>query len=305
MSTSSITDSNSLASNQSLHGVELAEHNKRITLFHELHQSFGEEFFILQNAWDALSIRQIELCGGSAVATTSLGMSAVFGYKDGEKLPFETFILMIECMVKVAKIPLSVDFEAGYGQTPDEICSKVRRLIQLGVVGINIEDADPENPGVLFDPSRQASKIKAIKDLASNLGVPRFFINARTDIYWQKKAIVFSSEGERFENMLKRVRLYEEVGADGIFVPGLTDLSLISKLAKETSLPINVQKGDWPSLKAAKLNGVSRISTGSGMFRSCAETTKKLSSALIENSADGLNSVSSSITYDDINDYFS
>ncbi len=288
----------------SLPSPSLSEHNKKIDLFHDLHNASESKTFVIPNAWDALSAKQMELSGAPAIATTSLGMAATFGYQDGERLPFEKFILMIECMARVISVPLSVDFESGYGKTDDQICSNVKKLIELGVVGINIEDADPENPGTLFEQSLQRSKIESIKKLALDLGCPKFFVNARTDIYWQREAIVFNSEKERFEKLIEIAKLFKEAGADGVFVPGLTDLSLINKLAKEVDLPINVQKGNWSSLEEAKLNGVSRISTGSSLFRLSAETTKVSSSSIQESPESILRMKPSSISYADINNYF-
>ncbi len=129
---------------------------EKATYLHALHAQ--ESIFLIPNAWDALSAKLFEQAGTKAIATTSAGMAAVFGYSDGEQLPQDLLLAMVERIVASINIPVSVDIEAGYGQTPEEICEFVDRLLKAGIVGINLEDADPKNPGVLFSIESQVAK---------------------------------------------------------------------------------------------------------------------------------------------------
>ena len=43
---------------------------------------------------------------------------------------------------------------------------------------------------------------------------------------------------------IERARAYAEAGADGVFVPGLADITLIARLAAASPLALNIMIGD-------------------------------------------------------------
>ena len=90
----------------------------------------------------------------------------------------------------------------------------------------------------------------------------KIFVNARTDAFLLKllSAIDITTE---------RVKVYENAGADGIFVPFIIDEDSIKKVTTATSLPVNVlSTPGLPSFDRLTELGVRRISMGSSMFRS-------------------------------------
>ena len=284
--------------------IAIQNQNKKIEYFHKLHEHETQtKPFVIMNCWDATSAKQMELEGAPAIATTSVGMAATFGFADGEQLPFEIFLFMIQCIMKVITIPLSVDFEAGYGKTNQHICDNIEKLMHAGVVGINIEDCNADT-GTLFDPLLQVEKIRAIKELAKQNNIPHFYVNARTDTYWMKEKLPYETEEARFNDTLYRLQLYKEAGADGIFIPGLTQLELVNRLKQNVNLPINIQNGPW-TLQQAHDSGVSRISTGSNIYRLCIQNTLQVASDILKNPReDTLNMPVASLTYHDVDKYF-
>jgi hypothetical protein len=76
---------------------------------------------LLANAWDALSARIVEEAGFDAVATTSGGVNWVLGYADGEAAPWSEVVAATARMVRVLRVPLTADIEAGYGGTQAEV----------------------------------------------------------------------------------------------------------------------------------------------------------------------------------------
>src|SRR5690606_36333854 len=102
---------------------------------------------------------------------------AIFlGYEDGENITFEQLYYIVKHIRNVAEIPLSVDFEAGYSDDPEQVARYAKELAEIGVVGINIEDGVvKDGKRSLGDSQLMANKIKAIKDLTN------IFINARID----------------------------------------------------------------------------------------------------------------------------
>jgi 2-methylisocitrate lyase-like PEP mutase family enzyme len=226
--------------------------NSLADTFRQLHS--GPRPLLLANAWDAASARLIESAGASAIATTSAGVAWALGYPDGNRLPIRRLADLAANLVRLIRVPLSVDFEAGFSDSPSVVGENVKLLLDAGVVGINIEDGS--NP-----PDQLLSKIEHIKRCASAHGTD-LFVNARTDVYLQGLV----PEDARPMETIARGRRYRQAGADGFFVPALNDPDQIRKIVAEVALPLNVMV--WPGQPAAdalgKL-GVRRLSAGSAI----------------------------------------
>ena len=66
---------------------------------------------------------------------------------------------------------------------------------------------------------------------------------------------------------VERARIYAEAGADGIFAPGLSDITLIARFAETSPLPLNIMVGDTtPPLCVLAEHGVARVSHGPGPY---------------------------------------
>jgi len=55
--------------------------------------------------------------GTPAIATTSAGVGGL-GYRDGHLLPVSEAVAAVGRMARVLKVPLSIDFENGYSDSP-------------------------------------------------------------------------------------------------------------------------------------------------------------------------------------------
>ncbi|WP_267960091.1 isocitrate lyase/phosphoenolpyruvate mutase family protein [Shewanella sp. AS16] len=128
---------------------------------------------LLPNAWDAASAALLQMAGAPAIATSSAALAWSLGYADGGALPRAALLHAVEGIMRVSKVPVSVDIEDGYSHEPRAVAALVADLLALGVVGINLEDGC-RPPALLVD------KIGAIRASASSREV---FINARTDVY--------------------------------------------------------------------------------------------------------------------------
>src|SRR5713226_4075721 len=76
---------------------------------------------VLPNAWDAASARILEQVGFRAIATTSSGVAAALGYPDGQYISRAMLVESVERITRVVSCPVTVDIEAGYGNTLDEV----------------------------------------------------------------------------------------------------------------------------------------------------------------------------------------
>lgn len=208
---------------------------------------------VLFNIWDAGSACAVAEAGAVALATGSASVAGSLGYPDGQGLPFSQLLSVVERIRAVSELPLTVDFEAGYADDVASVADNASRLEALGVAGINIEDGIP--PGTGIRPvAEQARVIAAIRERTS------LFINARTDLFLQHDAD--AHEGLIAEAAERR-KAYAAAGADGFFVPGLTQPDLIRAICAESSLPVNIMKSpSAPSLAQLASLGVARISFG-------------------------------------------
>ena len=257
------------------------------TAFHDLHR--GPVLLRLANAWDVGSARLIERLGAPAIATTSAGVAWAHGYQDGDALPVELVVSTAAALARAVRVPVSVDFEGGYADEPEAVAALAARLIDAGVVGINLEDGGGT-------PDLLCAKISAIQRTASKLGVA-LFINARTDVYL--RGLVPAPA--RVAESIARATRYREAGASGIFVPGVVDAGAIAAIVRDVALPLNVLA--WPGLPAiAELAslGVRRLSAGSAITQAVWGRAAALATAFLDD-ATGAVASDGSMAYGEIN----
>lgn len=223
--------------------------------FNKLHSS--KEILFLGNAWDLLSALTLERVGFKAIGTTSWGIANSFGYTDGELISFERHLGVIKTITANVKIPVTADIEAGYGEDKETIIENVLRTADVGVAGINIEDSLKKQMG-LRTMKEHCNLLSAIRMALDKHGYQGFYINARTDTYFQTKT--------PFYETVNRAKAYVESGASGIFVPGMIDYEEIKEITLAIQAPINVLS--LPGLTNCRVLqelGVRRFSFGNAL----------------------------------------
>ncbi|TCV06476.1 2-methylisocitrate lyase-like PEP mutase family enzyme [Sphingobacterium alimentarium] len=226
----------------------------KYTLFKKLHQQ--PDLLVLGNVWDAHSAKIAQEAGFKALGTSSHAIANAMGYEDGEQISVDEILFVVERIVKAVDIPVSVDFESGYSDKPEEVAKNVKKLVGLGVVGINLEDGQVENgKRVLGDMNLHKQKIEAIKAEEKNI-----FINARVDSYTTKHISALTES-------ITRTKAYAKAGAEGIFVPLIESEEDIKAFLDATSLPLNVfLTPNLPSVQQLNKLGVKRLSHGAKMY---------------------------------------
>jgi 2-methylisocitrate lyase-like PEP mutase family enzyme len=241
-----------------------------------------KEILVLLNSWDVGSSKLIEASGYKAIATTSMGIAASLGYPDRQIIQLSEMIEAITGIVRAVQVPVSVDFEAGYGNSLNEIIDSVKKIIATGVVGINIEDSIDSNP-VLVDEMEFCERIAAIRALSNSLGF-HLVINTRTDSFYTSSG----SQREKLSESIKRGNKYREAGADCIFVQPVWERETISTLVREINAPINILAnpgigaGLPPSVRELQDLGVARLSLGSSVMKATLALIKKIADELSE-----------------------
>jgi len=242
-----------------------------------LNYHHDKEILVLLNSWDIGSSKLIEACGYKAVATTSMGVAASLGYPDCQVITLTEMLASITGIARSVQVPVTVDVEAGYGNTIDEIIDSMKKVIATGIVGINIEDSTDLSPD-LIDETECCERIAAIRALSDSLGF-HLVINARTDAFYTSSG----SPREKLAESIRRGNKYREAGADCIFVQPVSDKETIATLVKEINAPINILVnpgmaggGVPPSVRELQDLGVARISLGSGPMKATLALIKKI-----------------------------
>ena len=235
------------------------QHAKALS-FVALHKAPGA--FVMPNPWDAGSARILASLGFAALATTSAGLAFVLGRRDAEGLlTRDETLANAAAIVEATDLPVSADLEDGFGRAPEDVAETVRRAAAVGLVGCTIEDttADPRQP--IHDFTLSVERIAAGVAAARALPFP-FMLTARAEN--------FLFDRPDLDDTIRRLRAFDEAGADVLYAPGLPDLAAIRAVCAVVSKPVNVvaglagQRHTVAELAAA---GVKRISLGSTLAR--------------------------------------
>ncbi len=211
---------------------------------------------LLPNAWDAGSAALFAHCGFGAIATTSGGVAWALGHQDGEQVPLQDVLSVVRRITHTVALPVTVDFESGYGTELAQVADAVRALIATGAVGVNLEDGMPGH-GPQRSVRESAERIRAARQAAAQAGIP-LVINARID-NWMHAVDVPSAP---LADALARAAAYRAAGADCLYPIGLGDKATIAAFARAAGMPVNVMAGAG-GMDLAELHriGVARVST--------------------------------------------
>jgi 2-methylisocitrate lyase-like PEP mutase family enzyme len=213
-----------------------------VSAFKELHVP-GKPL-LLPNVWDVAGARMLAQAGFAAVGTTSLGVAASAGLPDGEGAAVDATVRLVE---RLAPLPLLVTADIEGGSVAAAVAAA-----EAGAVGVNVEDG-------YGDPAAHAKLVRDVKR-----AVPELFVNARTDTHWLR-------DGD-LDEAVRRIRMYRDAGADGVFVPGARNPHDIEWLVAVVDVPVNVLAlPGGPTAHQLGELGIARISLGSLLFRAALE----------------------------------
>jgi 2-methylisocitrate lyase-like PEP mutase family enzyme len=234
--------------------------------FYQLHSQSNP--LILANVWNVKSAQVVESCGFEAMATSSGAIADSLGYKDGEQIPFSELHYIVKRIKSCTTIPLSVDLERGYTDDLTLLKDHIQQLIDVGVAGINLEDVQGDDIYL--------KKLTSIREYLTKTN-QQLFINARTDGFLQKPPA-------SLETTLKRAKRYQDAGANGLFVTGVSDVDIIKEIVAATSLPLNVvavpKLSSFSTLAAC---GVKRISMAVFLYKATYSKTEIMAKQVLTN----------------------
>lgn len=219
--------------------------------FLELHRA-GDPL-LLPNAWDVGSARVLASLGFEALATTSSGHAATLGLLDGSVSRKQALEHAAQ-LAAATELPVSADFENGYGNDPDEVAATVNLAREAGLAGCSIEDftRDPADP--IYSIERAVERVAAAVEAAHG-GAVRLVLTARAENHLHGR--------DDLADTIARLRAFQDAGADVLYAPGLARAEEIGEVVRSLERPVNVlaRPGGPPVGELAEL-GVARISVG-------------------------------------------
>jgi 2-methylisocitrate lyase-like PEP mutase family enzyme len=221
--------------------------------FKALHQ---RGCFVVPNPWDVGSARYLASLGFKALATTSSGFAWSLGKADGA-VPLEDLLPHLRDLAAATDIPVSADFEHGYGASPAGLAAAVTSAMQTGIAGLSIEDSTKDDTAPLYAIDEAVARIRAARAAVDGGGV----LTARAENFFVGRPDL--------EDVVKRLKAYAAAGADVLYAPGLkTEAEVAAVVKAVTPKPVNVLVGT-PGLTVARLAalGVRRISVGGALAR--------------------------------------
>ncbi len=234
------------------------------TQFRALHQRGNP--FVLVNVWDAGGAKLMAAAGAEALGTSSAAHAFTLGRPDMGQVSRDEALAHAQDIVAATALPVSGDFENGFGDAPEEVAETVRLSAEIGLAGISIEDTYMTNPGA-YDCVLAVERIKAASAAARGLPNDGVLV-ARADG-------IMNGHYDQAE-ALRRINAFDAAGADCLYAPLPATSSDLAEICAATDKPVNALVAGplYTSLSLADLAklGVARISLGSSLARAVHRT---------------------------------
>jgi carboxyvinyl-carboxyphosphonate phosphorylmutase len=212
-----------------------------------------EKTVLVPGAHDAFSAKIYKQAGFEIIYMTGSGVTgSLIGMPDVGLLTMTEMVSQARNIVNAVDLPVICDADNGYGN-PINVIRTVREYEQAGVAGIHIEDQVAPKRCGHFEGKQVIPAEEMARKVEAALYARRddnFLIIARTD----------ARSVAGFEESLRRVRLYQEAGADMLFVESpqsVEELRIIGETFEGVPLLVNmVEGGKTPVLPFEELKAM-------------------------------------------------
>jgi 2-methylisocitrate lyase-like PEP mutase family enzyme len=220
--------------------------------FRDLHEA---GLFIMPNAWDAGSARLLAWTGFPAIATTSLGHAASLGRLD-QSVTLDELLDHVRALAAAVEIPLSVDSERCFADTPEGVATTVEQLADAGASGCSIEDYDPAR-GAIERVDVATERVGAAAEAGHRHGM---VLTARAENHLYGV--------DDLGDTIDRLRSYRRAGADVVYAPRLVEADDMRRIVEGVDAPVNIlAMRSTPPIGVLRELGVRRVSTGGWLAR--------------------------------------
>jgi 2-methylisocitrate lyase-like PEP mutase family enzyme len=207
------------------------------------------EFILAPGIYDGISARVADGMGFPALYMTGYGATAsMLGLPDAGLATYSDMVGQAEMICSVVTTPLIADADTGYGGLLN-VQRTVRGYEAAGVAAIQIEDQEmPKKCG--HTPGR---RVVPAEDMVLKIKVA---VEARRHGETMIVARTDARTAHGLDEALRRAHLYEQAGADVIFVESPESEAELERIGKEVSKPLlanMVEFGKTPRVEAARL----------------------------------------------------
>ncbi|GJL94976.1 MAG: 2-methylisocitrate lyase [Hyphococcus sp.] len=206
----------------------MSDQTSQVKAFRDLHKKGVP--FILPNPWDAGSARILEGLGAKALATTSSGFALTKGRHD-YGVSREDALAHCREVASAVSIPVTADLENGYGLKPEDAGETISLAAQTGLAGGSIEDSTGDKATPIIEKAlaveRMAAAAEAVNSVNNN-----FVLTARAEAFLYGDADL--------DEVIGRLKAFEEAGAEALFAPGLPDMDAVRAVCDAVSKRVNV-----------------------------------------------------------------
>jgi 2-methylisocitrate lyase-like PEP mutase family enzyme len=224
---------------------------------------------ILPTVWDAWSAKLAVDAGFAALTVGSHPVADSVGKEDGEGMSFDDLLTRVAQITGAVDVPLSVDIESGYGETPQRL---IEGLLSVSAVGLNIEDTVHKEGKRLRSPEEHAALVGELRKASDAAGV-HVVINARTDLFVRNDG----DDTDRLDRAIARLKLAADAGADSLYPVGRHDAETTRRLTSELPLPVNaIGLPDQDDPASFGPLGVARVSFGPFFQRALSSRAEEL-----------------------------
>lgn len=248
---------------------------ERAQRFVDLHH--GDDLFVMANPTTIGVAVTLQELGYPALGTSSAALARSLGRQDGcRALTRQEAIDHAVLMHQATTVPISGDFENGYGDDPADVAETVRASIQAGLAGCCVEDATGLDDSPIYDAGLAAERIAAG---AEAIGDAPFVFVARAENFLHGRPDLADT--------ISRLQSFQSVGATAVYAPGLTTLDQVKAVVSSLDIPVNVLvglPGQAFSLDDLGEAGVRRVSIGSGFERVAQRALRSVASSLLDTS---------------------
>ena len=209
------------------------------------------DFVVSAGVFNGISALIAQRAGFRSAYLSGSGIAGAMGLPDLSVTTLTEVSTEVRRIVSVAKIPLIVDIDTGFGEAINVIRT-VREMENAGASAIHMEDQVlPKRCGHLSGKSVIASSdmVKKIKAAVSARKNPDFVIIARTD----------ARSVNGIEDAITRANEYVEAGADAIFSEALESRDEFLKFSREVKAPLMANMtefGKSPLLSVNELRSI-------------------------------------------------
>ena len=231
--------------------------------------------FILVNVWDQGSARMMAAMGAEALGTSSVAHAFTLGRRDRGTIHRDEALAHAASLVAATGLPVSGDFENGFGDDPDTCAETVRLAAEAGLAGISIEDTRPPAK-TSYDFDLAVERIKAAAAAARAL---------KRDFVLVARADGILTGNYDIDEALKRLKAFDQAGADCLYAPMPKTPEDLRRICQSSEKPVNaLAAGPYaklPRTEFARL-GVGRISIGGALARKTHQIIHEAGKAMLD-----------------------